>query len=33
MVFLQGLYNLSGEQCEHSVLDHLMSFKRLQLAG
>jgi IS5 family transposase len=23
MVFLQGLYNLSDEQCEHQVLDRL----------
>ncbi len=27
MVFLQGLYNLSDEQCEHQVLDRL-SFQR-----
>ncbi|MEY2874134.1 MAG: hypothetical protein RLZZ373_1505 [Pseudomonadota bacterium] len=27
MVFLQGLYNLSDEQCEHQVLDR-MSFQR-----
>lgn len=27
MVFLQGLYNLSDEQCEHQILDRL-SFQR-----
>jgi IS5 family transposase len=28
MAFLQGLYNLSDEQCEHQMLDR-MSFQRL----
>ena len=33
MVFLQGLYNLSDEQCEHQVLDRLSFQQRLAEGG